>query len=369
MPNPFEPILKDIFRVSDTCNAYLIVRNDRAIAIDPGSGTWLEHLDEIGVKHLDWVLLTHTHRDQCAGLYRLTRKTTQLAVPAIERHLVEDVETFWHSRQVYHNYNQVDDFLSLPRSVPVDRALEDFDVFEWQDLRLEVVPAPGHSPGHIALTGQLGGKRIAFTGDMIEAPHHTPSVHCTQYGYCDTAGGTLLIHSLHHLLEHEPDLLLPGRGPIIDQPKQACENLIASLRGFCREMYGEPETADQQGFRPLSPRLLTSQSGCCSFYVVLNGKGHAVLIDVGYPHGIFGASLHSFGYRTRFLPTALNILRKQHGVTNIDAVLVTHYHDDHIIGIPYLQKKFGTPVWCLDRIAPILRRPTEFNMPCPSPAR
>ena len=40
-------------------------------------------------------------------------------------HLVEDAESFWRSRQLYHNYNQVDDCLSLPRSAPVDHTLRD----------------------------------------------------------------------------------------------------------------------------------------------------------------------------------------------------------------------------------------------------
>ena len=56
-------------------------------------------------------------------------------------HLVEDVESFWRRRPIYHNYNQVAAFFSLPRNVAVDIALEDFKVFRWRNGELCRFPA------------------------------------------------------------------------------------------------------------------------------------------------------------------------------------------------------------------------------------
>ena len=75
-------------------------------------------------------------------MYCLDRALTKLAVPELERHLVEDVEALWRRRSIHHNYNQVADFFSLPRSVPVDYSLEDFAFFRWRDVEPEILPTP-----------------------------------------------------------------------------------------------------------------------------------------------------------------------------------------------------------------------------------
>ena len=363
MPDPFEPILDGLFRVRDTCNAYVLVRGESAIAIDPGSGRWLKSLGQIGVKRLEWVLLTHTHRDQCAGLYELDRSTTRVAVPAHERHLVEGVESFWRRRRTFHNYNQVGDFLSLPRSVQVNQSLEDFDYFRWGDLELEVLPAPGHTPGSIALHTTQDRKRIVFAGDMLEAQGVVPQIHNLQYTYSDAFGAELLAQSLHLFLDRRPDLICPGRGPLIEEPGTAVHALLERLKALCGEMYYEAELKPDDAFIQVSDHLLQSASSCCSWYAVLSQDRHALLIDLGYQASAH-AHLFEMDYRPRFFPHRLEALRAHPAIDRIDAVVVTHYHDDHVVGIPYAQKRWHLPVWCLDRIAPILREPHRFNMPC-----
>ena len=370
MGNCLHEVHPGLYLATDTCNAYIIKRGDAAIAIDPGDGRWIDQLVHIGINRLEWVLLTHSHRDQCAGIYRFDRVTTKLAVPLLERHLVEDAESFWRSRQLYHNYNQVDDCLSLPRSAPVDHTLCDFETFEWRDVRLEVIPTPGHTPGSIALLGEFDGKRIAFVGDSIEADGRVPLIHTLQYCYGDASGAAALCNSLHYLKQQQPDLLMPARGEPIEQPAAACDALADRLRIFCREMMMPIDQLAEQGFYRLSDHLLASNTGSCSYYAVLDGTGHAVMIDVGYPETTL-AEPHDYGYRTRFLPVGIDALMRDHGVTKIDAVIITHYHDDHVIGVPYLQNRLGSEVCCYDRIAPIIERPTDFNMPCllPVPIR
>ena len=140
MPDQLQPVTDNVFQVRGTCTSYVVVDGDAALVIDPGDGHWWDALSGLGVSKVEWVLLTHTHRDQCSGLYQLDRSTTKLAVPENERHLVEDVESFWRRRPIYHNYNQVADFFSLPRSVPVDVSLEDFDCFPHG--RILSLPSP-----------------------------------------------------------------------------------------------------------------------------------------------------------------------------------------------------------------------------------
>ncbi len=55
----------------------------------------------------------------------------------------------------------------------------------------------------------------------------------------------------------------------------------------------------------------------------------------------------------------------RHGISGIDAVLVTHIHDDHICGIPFLQKHYNVECWAIDEVAKVLENPARWSStPC-----
>jgi glyoxylase-like metal-dependent hydrolase (beta-lactamase superfamily II) len=74
-------ISESLHRVTDSCNVYVLVDGDAALAIDAGSGVVVDHLDHLGTKKLEWVLHTHHHRDQCWGTLRLREHGARVAVP------------------------------------------------------------------------------------------------------------------------------------------------------------------------------------------------------------------------------------------------------------------------------------------------
>jgi len=53
----------DLFTWTDTCNVYVLRDGDAALLINIGDGTVLEHLSEIGVKRIEWLLFTNHHRE------------------------------------------------------------------------------------------------------------------------------------------------------------------------------------------------------------------------------------------------------------------------------------------------------------------
>ena len=90
MPS-FQQILPDVFQWTDTCNVYVVRHGDAALLIDLGDGSVLDHLGEIGVRTVEWVLFTHHHREQCQGGARLAGTGIKVAASLIEKPLLETV--------------------------------------------------------------------------------------------------------------------------------------------------------------------------------------------------------------------------------------------------------------------------------------
>ena len=63
----------NLFVWIDTCNVYVVREGEAALLIDLGDGSACDHLSEIGVKRVEWVLFTHHHREQCQGYAKLSR--------------------------------------------------------------------------------------------------------------------------------------------------------------------------------------------------------------------------------------------------------------------------------------------------------
>src|SRR5438874_1033450 len=82
----------DLYLWTDTCNVYVIRDGESALLIDLGDGSVLDHLAEIGIKQVDWVLFTHHHREQCQGYPKL--KGAKVGAPAAERELFEQPAKF-----------------------------------------------------------------------------------------------------------------------------------------------------------------------------------------------------------------------------------------------------------------------------------
>lgn len=62
--------------------------------IDLGDGSVLEHLHEIGVKKVEWLLFTGHHRELSQGVSKLDRAATQVAAPKEEQAFFEAPTAF-----------------------------------------------------------------------------------------------------------------------------------------------------------------------------------------------------------------------------------------------------------------------------------
>ncbi|MEI9426010.1 MBL fold metallo-hydrolase, partial [Mesorhizobium sp. Cs1299R1N1] len=367
-----------MWRFEDTCNVYVIRRGNRCVLIDSGSGAVAQGLSEIGVTGIDWVLHTHHHRDQCWGTSVLQTLGAKIAVPEYERHLFEDVEAYWQSKRIYDNYNDSNSIFSLGKNLRIDAILEDYEHFQWEGLTFRILPAKGHTYGMACLITEIDGQRMAFTGDLMVQGGKLYQLHAMEYSYGDLLGVEMTMQSILALKKERVQRAYPSHGDPITQVNADIECLEARLEDLAGvgrlgtsgalSSFKDSVMIRESRLQPISKHLLWAGPYTCSnFYVVLSGHGHAMLIDYGL---VSSGHLHwgpdaDDKRAVRFVEHHLEQLREDYGVKHIELVVPTHIHDDHVCGIPYLQRHFGTQCWALDCIADVLTAPAAWaSTPC-----
>ena len=165
-------------------SAWVIGDDDEAIVIDPGPDA-AGVLDAVGDREVLAVICTHGHADQVAAAMDVAeRDEAPVALHPRDRALWREA----HPGQ------------------DADIEMEDGGVFDVADVRLEVIHAPGHTPGSVCLYCEDLG--AVFTGHVLLAEGPAP-----QDGeFPDFAGQLTAIGE--SLLTLPPDTrVLPGHGP------------------------------------------------------------------------------------------------------------------------------------------------------------
>ncbi len=67
----------------------------------------------------------------------------------------------------------------------------------------------------------------------------------------------------------------------------------------------------------------------------------------------------------------LEAFKNQFGVTEIDVVTFSHYHDDHLIRSQELLRDGNTKFWVFEKMLDVIENPTRYRLPClvPFPIR
>ncbi|MCZ7544206.1 MAG: MBL fold metallo-hydrolase [Anaerolineae bacterium] len=335
-------LLNDLYRFEDTCHVYVIRSGEAAVLVDFGSGDVLDHLQVIGVSRVTAVLMTHHHRDQAQGLARAVAARIPIWVPHTEQDLFRAVDAHWQARPIFNNYNMRQDRFSLLEPIPPAGTLKDYEQREFGGRRFTVVPTPGHTTGSITLLAEVGGARVAFSGDLIAAPGQVWSMAATQWSYNGAEGVAASIPSLLDLKAHAPDLLLPSHGDPIDAPGPAIDLLVErfwellQLRGENPRLFALHE----RPYEAITPHLLRHRASVANTYVLLSEWRAALLIDFGYDFVTGEATGADRASRRPWLHT-LPALKAQFGVERVAVVVPTHFHDDHVAGINLLRQVEG----------------------------
>ncbi len=150
---PDAKALPNLFVWTDTCNVHVLRDGDAALLINLGDGSVLEHLGEIGVKRVEWVLFTDHHREQNQGASKLgpwRERGTQVAAPEAERALFERPLDFRKMNVSLGDAFTIHgaSFVRPPiQPIPLDRTFTTNDTFVWHGREFACIGTRGSSPG------------------------------------------------------------------------------------------------------------------------------------------------------------------------------------------------------------------------------
>ncbi|MBL8825402.1 MAG: MBL fold metallo-hydrolase [Planctomycetaceae bacterium] len=361
-----------LFLWSDTCNVWVLRDGEAALLIDLGDGSVLDHLSEIGVKRVEWVLFTHHHREQCQGSHRLDRTQTKVAAPLGERALFE-TPTAYRKMQV-----RLQDAYTIhgasyvrPPVVPIaiDRAFEKMDTFAWRGNEFWCVDTRGNSPGSMSyLLRSPGNRWSAFSGDLMLADAKLHTWYDSEWDYGFAAGIWALANSAGQIAGYDPQWLFPSHGPAVLEPAQQLAEFQEKLRRFERLLVrGYPVLTfsgshQDRLSRPtkvphvwqVSPHIYKFRGPDYypNFYLILADSGRALAIDCGL-------------IKPEVLDRAIVGMREHLGLKSIDAIIPTHMHGDHFLQAPHLRQQWGAQIWALERMADVCAHPEWFDYAAP----
>jgi glyoxylase-like metal-dependent hydrolase (beta-lactamase superfamily II) len=359
-------ITENLFWLEDTANVYVVRDGSSCILIDFGSGKILDHLKDLGIAQVDWILHTHHHRDQCQGDAKAVARGIPIAVPAHERHLFADAENFWRNRRVFHLYYVRNDFNTLVENIPVARSLRDYSTFRWKNIDFFILPTPGHTLGSITLLAAIDGRKVAFSGDLMYAPGKIQTLYDTQVNYGGSEGIDLGIYSLARLAEQKPALLCPSHGEPLPDPEAGIRETIRRLTDYYRFQTGNDPVEENRPYA-VSPHLVAHHLTTSSFYAILSDSGKAMFIDYGAASGVHFSNFEratATTDRIRFVEHSIDELRRTYGMKSIDVAMPSHMHDDHMNGFPHLIRHYGTQIWCYENMVDIFENPRGQLLGC-----
>jgi len=325
------------------------------------------------------VLLTEARRDVAWAARSAAQDGAKVVAPAKEAELLIHPEKFWAElrEKRFHDYAQQTTKVPIEPMV-LSRTVREGDTLTWEDLTIRVLETPGYTRGAVSYLINLGGRKVAFTGDLIRDDGKIQDLFSLQdaipeakiggyHGWAGRLGEEM--KSLERIAAEKPDLLVPARGPVIRDPPGAIRRLedriravyanylsIDALRWYfkddhirakARRVLGPDTRVDWMPMAETLP-LPNDIIAISNSRLILSADHSGFLVDCGGT-GIIDE---------------LRKLRDAGKLTSIEHLFVTHYHDDHTDALPILVKEFGAKVHACGSLVDLIEHPGDYRLPC-----
>lgn len=366
MTTEWEQLGDGLHVLQDSCLVYAVRGPEGTVLVNAGTGLAAETLQAVAGNGPVTVLLTHHFRDHTDGAARLAAAGARIVGPYWDQEYLLDPEQHFRERQMWNSYDNRWDRFSPVRPIPVQEWAMDYGAVDAGGLQWTVVPTPGVTNGACSYVVEHGGQRLAFVGEVICGHGRTGRVAPLQYNYNDLLGAQNLFHSATRVLARGPDRMLPSLGDPIDDPAAAVGALRQNILEIRRIQPGFPELRDidTDDVEQVLPHLYRARYSGAETHFLIADSGKVMCIDYGYHHTVAQFPGKSHPSNRRPLLHSMKGLQKHTGAQSIDAVLVSHFHDDHVNGINMLRRLFGTQVWAADLFADLLEEPMRWDRPC-----
>ncbi len=366
-----EPLPPGLSFIPGPVNGAFIERNGKFLAV---------YGDPSGRRPTpDTVLLTEARRDVTWAARDLARRGAKIVAPEQEAELLNHPEKFWAElrEKRFHDYAQQSTKVPV-ELIPVSRTVKGGDTLTWGDLSIRVLDTPGYTRGAVSYLVELGGKKVAFTGDLIRDDGKLQDLFSLQDaipeakigGYHGWAGrlGELMA-SLDRIAAEKPDLLVPLRGPVIRDPLAA----IARVQSRIRAVYANYLSIDalrwyfkDDHIRAKARRVLGPDARIDWMPMAETLPLPEAIIPISNSRLILAADRSGFlvDCGGTGILEELRKLRTAGKLTSVEHVFVTHYHDDHTDALPALVAEFGAKVHACGSLIDLIERPGDYRLPC-----
>lgn len=355
-------------------NEVLVERDGHRLAIYGWSGPEAENVEQ--------VLLTHSRRDVLSAAKPLIAGGTKAIAPTRESYYLERPNEFWDgfTKSRFHDYAQQSTKI-LAKPLAVAQWVKEGDEFQWRGLTFRVLETGAYTRGSVTYVTELDGKKIAFTGDLIYGDGKILDLYSLQdaipeaqirgyHGYGSRLAG--LMSGLQKVAAEKPDLIVPARGPVIEQPQQSITRLTQRVQTLYRNYlstnalhwYFKEDRMRMCGERVLgkgadielmpyshhekTPPWVYENS---TSRLLISKGGSGFLLDCGYQRVI----------------DAIKELIDKGIIKKVDGIFVTHFHDDHTDMVQRAAEEFNCPVYATPEYKDVLERPARYHLPAMTP--
>ncbi len=332
---------------------------------------------------VDMVLMTHMRRDATEFARKAAGDKGEVVAPKAVEAFLADPSVHWDAWWVdrFDYYQQQVTRLPIA-ALPVFQAVVEGDsVTGPGGLEFQILETPGHTREGLTYLCDLGGKKIAFSGDLILAGGRVPDLYSFQeaipeakiggyHGY----GGRLgqLIDSLEKLADAQPDIIIPLHGEPIFEPQKDIETLIDRVRKIyanylstnALNWYFKEERLTIAGRRVLGADaevelMEYSEHVDLPDWCKHLGTTKLLLADDGSGFALDVGGKRAFEDLKQAIADGI--------MTKVEGIFVTHTHNDHTAAVADAAREFGCPVYAVAEVADVLENPGAWFLPGISP--